>query len=104
MVIAGGQAYIIEPSERRLVSTTRGLIEEAILVPSASLIILNSGICLEAWNSERRQWRTEHILWGGIHNLVVNNATIQGEACTFEDRRVPFFVDLETGKVGRGSY
>lgn len=80
IVIAGGQAYVIDPDERRLLTTVGGQIDAALAAPEASLVILSNGIDLEAWNANARRWKTRRISWDGIWDLNIDHDRIRGQA------------------------
>ena len=105
VVIAGGQAYVIDPDERRQLMTFGGQIDTALVAPEVSLVILSNGIDLEAWNENSRRWKTRRISWDGIWDLKIDRGCVTGQAWDpFEDCETPFSVDLRTGDVEGGSY
>jgi hypothetical protein len=105
IVVAGGQAYVIDADDRSLLTTFGGQIDTALFAPEASLVILSNGIDLEAWNANSRRWKTRRISWDGIWDLKVDQEHVRGQAWNpFDDCEVPFSVDLRTGDVEGGSY
>jgi hypothetical protein len=105
IVVAGGQAYVIDADDRSQLTTFGGQIDTALFAPQASLVILSNGIDLEAWNANSRRWKTRRISWDGIWDLKVDQEHVRGQAWNpFDDCEVPFSVDLRTGDVEGGSY
>jgi hypothetical protein len=105
IVISGGQAYVIDPEERRLLATFGGQICTALPAPHANLLILGHLTYLEAWNSNAVQWKTPRISWDGIRDLKVEQDYVRGLAWSpIEDCQIPFSVDLKTGMVEGGAY
>ena len=103
LVIAGGEAYEVEPSSRSCVRMFGGSIEE--LLEHDGRLVLSNGIWLEAFGAEGFIWRSRRISWDGFRNLRVEEGEVLGEAWNpFEDECVPFAVDLSTGEVRGGSY
>jgi hypothetical protein len=105
IVVAGGQAYVIDPVERRLLTTFGGQIDTAVDAAEANLLVLSNGLYLEAWNANAMEWRTRRISWDGIWDLAVSSDYVKGHAWNpFDDCETPFSVDLKTGVVEGGSY
>jgi hypothetical protein len=105
LVIAGGQAYVIDPKERRLLTTFGGGISATLIVREANLVILSNETDLEAWNGSVRRWKTRRISWDGIWDLHIEQDRVAGQAWDpFNDCGTPFSVDLRTGDFEGGSY
>jgi hypothetical protein len=105
IVIAGGQAYVVDPSERRLLGTFGGDVHAVLADPDLSVFVISNGVWLEAWERTGMRWRTRRISWDGISKLRIENETVKGEAWSpIDDRDYPFAVDLQTGAVEGGSY
>lgn len=105
IVIAGGQAYVINPEERRLVAVFGGTIDTVLAVPPAGPLVMGNGIWLEAWDNSGLRWRSRRISWDGMRHLCIENDKVKGEAWSpVDDREYPFAVDLTTGAVEGGSY
>jgi hypothetical protein len=66
IVIAGGQAYVIDPEERRLLSAFGGSLNLALAVPQENLFVMGNGIWLEGWDNRGMRWRSRRISWDGI--------------------------------------
>lgn len=105
IVIAGGQAYVIDPEERCLSETFGGNISIAFAAPQANLLVLGNGIWLEAWTHTGLRWRSRRISWDGMSDLRLENDKVRGAAWSpIDDCEYPFAVDLATGVVEGGCY
>jgi hypothetical protein len=105
IVIAGGQAYVIYPAERRLVTVFGGDFDVALTVPALSTLVFGNGVRLEAWDRSGLRWQTRRISWDGMRELRIEDGKIKGEAWSpLDDCEYPFSVDLATGAVEGGSY
>lgn len=105
IVIAGGQAYVVDPSERRLLGTFGGDLNAVLPDPDLGVFVISNGIWLEAWEHTGRRWQTRRISWDGMCNLRIEGDTVKGEAWSpIDDRYYPFAVNLRTGAVEGGSY
>jgi hypothetical protein len=90
IVIAAGQAYVINPEERLLLAVFGGAIDMALAVPPAGLLVMGNGIWLEVWGSSGLRWRSR--------DLRIQNDKIKSEAWSpLDDSEYPFAVDLTTG-------
>jgi hypothetical protein len=104
IVVAGGQAYVIEPEERSLRTTFGGQIDTALAVSAANVLVLSNAVYLEEWNTNTMQWRTRRISWDGIRDLCVDQDRLKGLAWNaVEGCGEPFSVDLKTDKVEGGA-
>jgi hypothetical protein len=105
IVIAGGQAYMIDPEKRRLLTAFGGTLNMALAVPQMNLFLMGNGIWLEAWDNSGMRWRSRRISWDGMWDLRIENGRVKGSAWSpFDDREYPFAVDLKTGAVEGGSH
>ena len=105
IVIASGQAYVVDPEERRLLTDLGGTLNMALAVPQTNLFVMGNGIWLEAWDNSEMRWRSRLISWDGMWDLRIENDKVGGSAWSpFDDHEYPFAVDLRTGAVEGGSY
>jgi len=106
IVIAGGQAYVIDPEERRLLAFFGGAIDVALVVPPGNLLVIGcNGIWLEAWDNSGLRWRSRRISWDGMRDIRIENDKVKGKAWSPIDHvEYPFEVNLTTGAVEGGSY
>ncbi len=105
IVIAGGQAYIIDPETRSLVTHFGGQIEKIIDVPELQEIVFGNGLWFACIGSEGLMWKTRRLSWDGMRSLLLDVTTLSGEAYDpRDDSWWPFSVDLTNGQVEGGSY
>lgn len=103
VVVAGGQAYVVDPESRRCVRTFGGDIE--IFLPFADRLVFGNGLWLEATDGERPLWRTSRLSWDGMRNLRVDGETIVGESYDpMTDEWTAFAVEIATGEYVGGSH
>src|SRR5271165_2110877 len=99
------KAYVIDPDDRRLLTTFGSQIDTALVAPDASVVILCNGLDLEAWSGDARRWKTRRISWDGIWDLEIDVDRVRGQAWNpLDDCEEPFSVELRTGDVEGGSY
>lgn len=103
IVIAGGEAYVVEPRSRTCVETFGGQIEEVWKIPPGTLVFSN-GLWFEALGPDGLSWRTRQVSWDGFRNVRVDGGVIRGEAWNPMDDWAPFTVDVATGEVRGGSF
>lgn len=105
VVISGGQAYLIDPAARTLISQFGGGISACIAVPSRSMLIMSDDIRLWALQPSGTAWKTERISWDGIRSLTVSAVDIAGEAYDpMTNSWIAFTVGLDSGGLTGGSY
>jgi hypothetical protein len=105
LVIAGGQAYVVDPTREDLRNAFGGAIVNALRHPTRNALVLNhQDLDFEAIGSDGRLWKTRRISWDGFRSIEVEGTTVRGEAWDLDDTWHPFKVDLETGEVVGGSY
>ena len=90
IVIAGGQSYVIDPEERRLLADFGGGIDIALAVPSANLIVTGKMVRLEAWDNSGLRWRSRRVSWDGMRDLHIEDDKVKGEALGLDDREFPW--------------
>jgi hypothetical protein len=102
IVIAGGECYIVDVSERRLIENFGGQFTSVMQVPNKSMVVLESPTGFEAVGSNGRVWRSKRVSWDGIRNVVIHEDQLIGEAWNL-DSWLPFRLDLDTGKHEGGA-
>jgi hypothetical protein len=103
IVVAGGQAYVVDPESRTCVRTFGGQIEHVFEFEDRA--VFSNGLWLEATDCERLLWRTRRLSWDGMMNVRVDGEKIVGDAYDpMNDTWMPFSVDLTNGEVVGGSY
>ncbi|HVJ92355.1 MAG TPA: hypothetical protein VM580_21290 [Labilithrix sp.] len=102
-VIAGGQAYVVEPAARSCVRAFGGQIEHAFAL--ADRTVFSNGLWLEATDGERLLWRTRRLSWDGMMDVRVDGERIVGNAYDpMNDEWTPFSVEVANGEAVGGSY
>lgn len=105
VVIAGGQAYVVDQGERRLVGVSGGALDVALANPASNALVVGDGIRLEAWDFSGLRWRSRRISWDGMRAVRIDGDKIKGEAWSvLDDCYYPFAVDMTTGTADGGSY
>lgn len=102
-VIAGGQAYVVDPGSRSCVRTFGGQIEHVFDL--ADRTVFSNGLWLEATDGERLLWRTRRLSWDGMMEVRVAGERIVGNAYDpMTDEWAPFSVEIANGEAQGGSY
>ena len=105
IVVAGGQAYHVDPETKDLLYQFGGIISEVVREPSRGLLIFADDLRLWAMSASGVRWETERISWDGIRGLAIEGQSVMGEAYDpMSDGWRRFSVEIETGKVKGGSY
>jgi hypothetical protein len=105
IVVAGGQAYHVDPETRVLLHQFGGGISDVMQEPGSGLLIFADDLRLWAMSTSSVRWKTRRISWDGIRGLAVAGDTVLGEAYDpMSDGWCRFSVEVETGKVTGGSY
>jgi hypothetical protein len=103
IVVARGQAYIVNPEGRQLLGTFGGSIESAIPIEPHDFIIFGNGLWFEAYGPSGCLWRSRRISWDGMRGLSLSDDRLSGEAWSFEDVWLPFVLDVNTGECKGGA-
>ena len=106
LVIAGGQAYLVDPRTANLDESFGGGIERHWVLEDGQLVLLvHSGVEFEAIGAAGPRWRTARLSWDGFRHLEINGASLAGEAwCAPEQSWFRFEVDLRTGESRGGGF
>jgi hypothetical protein len=106
VVVAGGQAFVVDPATRALVESFGGQIEEVIPVPELGLLVFGNGLWFEALGPSGRCWTTRRLSWDGMRELRREGLRLSGEAWypMAGGYWVPFEVNLASGECSGGSY
>lgn len=103
IVIAGGQAYVVDPVSRSCVRVFGGELEHAF--EFADRTVFSNGLWLEAIAGERLLWRTPRLSWDGMKEVRVDGSRIVGRAYDpTTDAWAPFSVEIANGDAVGGSY
>src|SRR5262245_46084013 len=91
IVVAGGQAYVVEPKSRQLIETFGAQIGWSQMLPDHDLLLFHDSIRFHAYGPAGQAWRTRRLSWDGIRIGSISHPRLAGEAWTFDgDRWVPF--------------
>jgi len=107
IVIAGGQAYVIDPETRQeLAYLGSGTIDSIIPVPELKEVVFGDWFRFVAIDTEGKLWETPRIAVDGMRSLHREGLILYGEASDQGDSYIPFQVDLMNGvsKGGIQSY
>ncbi len=105
MVIAEGQAYVVEAETRALIRTFGGQIADVFYLPNRDTMIFGNGLWLECVGPNGLRWRTRRISWDGMMEVSLDGERLRGNAFNpLDDTWSPFDVDIDTGAVIGGSY
>lgn len=105
IVLAGGQAYVVDPETRSIVNDFGGQIEHVISISELQILLFGNGLWFEAIGQSGFIWRTRRLSWDGMRSINHNGNALSGEGYDpMTDSWVPFFVDLSSGNSTGGSY
>ena len=106
VVVAGGQAYVVDPDSRDSEALPGSWIVEIYELDELHLLLFDhQGIRFEALGAAGIQWRTRRISWDGFRDVAISGHTLSGEAWNpMGDTWARFIVDLRTGATEGGSY
>jgi hypothetical protein len=97
IVVAGGDAYVVNPETRTLQDNFGVVIETITPVPNQNYCIFGTSTGFEAVGPGGRVWRSDRIALDGIRSVHVEGSTLKGEAYNGFDKWLPFSVDVLTG-------
>jgi hypothetical protein len=105
IVVAQGEACVVDPENRAVRDRIAWDIEEVIPLPSLGSVIFRGLTDFTAIKADNSGWRSPRISWDGLRNIEVHETELLGEAYTpIEDAWVPFKLDLLTGHCSDGIY
>jgi hypothetical protein len=105
IVVAGGQAYVVESTSRHLVETFGADLSWSRAFPEHQLVLFHNGIWFTAYGPSGKLWKSRRVSWDGIRVQSVEFPSLSGDAWSpLEDRWVVFTLDMERGGVSGGSY
>jgi len=104
VVVAGGQAYVVEPASRRTTETFGGALCWSHELPGHELLLFHNGLEFIAYGILGRVWRSRRVSWDGIRVTSVEFPWLRGEATGLKDQEAFFLVDLRSGEASGGSY
>jgi hypothetical protein len=104
LVLAEGQAYVVEPETATIVRSFGGLITDVFNLRDRGSMIFGNGLWFECIGADGLRWRTRRLSWDGTTEVALNGMRLRGQAANIDDTWVPFEVDVNTGEVTGGSY
>lgn len=104
IVIAGGEAYVIDPVSRELIVTFGGFFESVVAVSSLNSLLFSNGLWFELYGANGLEWKTRRLSWDGIRNIELLDSAVVGEGWCFDESWHRFSVDLSTGACTGGAY
>ena len=102
LIIAGGNAYVINPRVQSVTQSFGGQIESC--TPAAQGLLLANGLWVELINSQGHAWRSRRLAWDGLRILGVRGEEAFGEAAHFDDSWHAFKIRLSDGQASGGAY
>jgi hypothetical protein len=104
-VVAGGQGFwvpVLSPARYEVIRSIP--IKEVIPISSQRVVLFVDFTTLAAYGPEGFKWLTEDLSWDGLEITGVTPTAVEGLAWDSPaERRVPFRVDIQTGKAEGGS-
>jgi hypothetical protein len=105
IVVAQGEACVVDPENRAVRDRIAWDIEEVIPLSSLGSVIFRGLTSFTAIKADNSGWRSPRISWDGLRNIEVRENELLGEAYTpIGDIWVPFKLDLLTGYCPDGTY
>jgi len=104
IVIAGGEAYVIDPTDSTKWTQFGGLINFVEAVPELDAILFGNGLWFELLGADSSIWQTRRISWDGMRDLTIQGLKLTGRSWCYDDTWSDFTVDLVEGTVVGGSY
>ena len=105
IVVATGQAYVVDPESRALIHHFGADIAKVVEVPENDALVFTNGLWFEAYGATGYLWRSRRLSWDGVRSLSRTALTLWGEAYSpLDDDWHRFSVDLTSGHVEGGSY
>ena len=105
IVVAGGQGYVVDISNRQLIECFGGMLDSIIRVPNSNIIIFGDCTNFMAYGPAGSLWRSQRVSWDGVRNVTIKGNELVGEAWTpMGEEWKPFAVDITSGALRGGSY
>lgn len=104
LVVAGGDVYLVNAPEQRLVEELPWA-REVRFERDLELFLIVDDCAVTAVGRSGVQWRSRRVSWDGIAQLERQGRSLLGLAYNMGDLPpVPFVIDLATGEASGGSY
>jgi hypothetical protein len=104
LIIAGGEAYVIDPASQSVTQSFGGQFESCIPLPDNRGLLLSSCLSLTLISSQGIAWQSRRLAWDGLRVLGVSADEVFGEARHFDDSWPAFRVALSDGEASGGAY
>lgn len=105
IVVAQGDACIVDPEKREIRQYLAGHVDQIISVPSLGMMVFPDMTDFVAITADNSGWRSERISWDGFRNLKVLGNDLSGEAYSpVGDIWVSFKLDLLTCRCADAVY
>jgi RimJ/RimL family protein N-acetyltransferase len=104
VVIAGGQAYVIDPEEPSIWNHFGGQITFAQPIAELNAVLFGNDLWFELLGPDRMIWQSRRISWDEMRDMNIKDLKLSGRAWRFDETWHDFSVDLVSGAVQGGSY
>ncbi|MGB1125110.1 MAG: hypothetical protein ACPG4Q_07880 [Phycisphaeraceae bacterium] len=106
VVIAGGQAYVVDVDQPDQWYHFGGGIEYAHPLDERDAILIGNGLWFELHGRRGIIWKSRRISWDGMREVRIESGKLFGLAWTYEppDTWEAFLLDLSDGSVTGGTY
>ncbi|HEX3600763.1 MAG TPA: hypothetical protein VHU84_11510, partial [Lacipirellulaceae bacterium] len=104
LVIADGQAYVVDPQNPKSWQHFGGIIEHVFEVKELNGILLGNGLWFELLGPNGFIWRSRRISWDGMSDLVINGLQLVGKSWSPDNKWYDFTLALTDGSAEGGSY
>ena len=104
VVVAGGQAYVVEPNSKQLVGQFGAAIQHLIELPQRQGLLVSNGLWFELHGAQGLTWRSKRVSWDGVRNIQVQGGVVGGEGWCFDESWHAFSIQMESGCASGGGY
>lgn len=104
IVIAGGTAYVVDPTSKQLVSWFGGQIEFIHELQAQNSLLVGNGLWFECVDQTGLLWRSKRVSWDGMRDISVTAEQIIGKGWCFDETWHDFQVSLDSGAAVGGGY
>jgi len=103
IVISGGEVYVVDPYQRKLVDTFGGGITAVFAISEMKLTAFQGQTYFYAYGPNGRLWMSDRVTLDGMRNVRQDGKKIVGEGWNVPDSWHAFKIDLISGKVEEGA-
>ncbi|MCK1387886.1 hypothetical protein [Bradyrhizobium sp. 21] len=105
IVIAMGEAVVVDPETRTLRDRIGAQIEEIFVLEEEKSVVFRSIVDFCAIAADNTKWHSPRVSWDGFRGLKRSGLELSGEAWTpIQDAWVPFQLDLSNGQCLNAIY